>query len=85
MKKPFKNTKVGKALTFVAKVADNAILAGAVTNVLEESKLGNSVSHKGSIDIAKILGASIPILLIMGLLLGVIDLQTLKELLTLTK
>lgn len=85
MKKPFKNTKVGKALTFVAKVADNAVLAGAVTNVLEDAKLGASVSPKGSLDIAKILGASIPILLILALIFGAIDLETLKELLSLTK
>ena len=84
MKKPFKNTKVGKALTFVAKVADNAVLAGAVTNVLEESKMGDKVVPKGSMDFGKLLGSLVPILLIVALLLGKIDLETLKELLSLT-
>lgn len=85
MNKPFKSTKLGKALTFVAKVADNAVLAGAVTNVLEESKLGEKVSPKGSVDWSKLIGAAIPILLILGLLFGVIDLETVKELLKLTE
>lgn len=85
MKKPFKNTKVGKALTFVAKVADNAVLAGAVTNVLEEAKLGEKVSPKGSIDFAKLIGAAVPLVLVLALLFGVIDLETLKELIKLTE
>lgn len=59
----------------VLKIADSAVLGGAVHNVLE----GTETHPKGKMDWAKIIGASIPIVLLILIGLGVITIEEANE------
>ena len=63
----------------VLKVADNVVLGGAVTKTVADTK----ESPKGKIPYLEIISALVPVILLIALLAGWIDLQTLKELLKL--
>lgn len=83
----FRKLAIKEALPKVAKgimkVADNALLGGVVGNVTENTES----SPKGSIDYSKlirtILASTIPVILLIALFAGWIDLEQLKELLKL--
>ena len=63
----------------ILRVADHAILGGAVSKTIADTK----ESPRGRIPYLEILSALIPIILLVALLFGWIDLSTLKELLKL--
>lgn len=67
----------------VAKVADNALLGGVVQNATEASEQ----SPKGDVDYSKltrtVVSSTIPVVLLIALLAGWIDIEQLKELLKL--
>ena len=63
----------------ILSVADHAILGGAVSKTIADTK----ESPRGKIPYLEIISALVPILLLIALLVGWIDLATLKDLLKL--
>ena len=76
-------TALPNILKKVALTADKIVLGGVVSNVTEDT----TESPKGSLDVTKLIKTigytTIPILLLIGLFAGWIDVETLKELLKL--
>lgn len=70
-------------LKTVGKVADNIALGGVVTNAIEDT----AENPKGKVNVNKLIvtitSATIPVILLVALLCGVIDVEQLKELLKL--
>ena len=82
LKKAIK-TALPNILKKVALTADKIVLGGVVSNVTEDT----AESPKGSLDVTKLIKTigytTIPILLLIALFAGWIDVETLKELLKL--
>ena len=76
-------TALPNILKKVAITADKIVLGGVVSNVTEDT----TESPKGSLDVTKLIKTigytTIPILLLIALFAGWIDVETLKELLKL--
>jgi hypothetical protein len=70
-----KNLK--KAGNIALKVLDNAALGGAVTKTLEDTK----ESPKGQIPYLEVISSLVPVVLLVAVLAGWIDVAQLKELL----
>lgn len=79
LKKLILKGKLKNVVNKVLRVADHAILGGAVSKTLDDTK----ESPKGKIPYLEIIAALIPVILLISLLAGWIDINTLKELLKL--
>ncbi len=69
--------KLKKIGSVVLKVVDNAILGGAVTKTVQDTK----ESPKGKVPYLEILASLVPVVLLIAVLAGWIDVDQLKELL----
>ncbi len=83
----FKKLAIKEALPKIAKglgkIADNALLGGAVSNVTENTEANPAGKMDYSKLIRTILASTIPVLLLIALFAGWIDLEQLKELIKL--
>lgn len=79
----FKKLILKKGLKNIAfkilKIADHTVLGGAVSKTVADTK----ESPRGKIPYLEIISALVPIILLIALLVGWIDINTLKELLKL--
>jgi len=79
--KAFTKLVLGKNLKKIGnvalKVVDNAVLGGAVTKTVQDTK----ESPKGKVPYLEILASLIPVVLLIAVLAGWIDVDQLKELL----